>query len=248
MGRIKKKEQTPRHHPKRIITRWLEHIVGLFYPSVCAACGDLLIKEEEIVCLKCRHLLPKTGYERYTDNPLAQMFYGRIRFHAVMACFFFAKQGKIQHLLHELKYKGNKEAGIFLGQQIGLCVEDAPAYHDIDYIIPVPLHPKRQRERGYNQSEMIANGISEITGFQVGTKYLIRTINTATQTKKSKEERYENVKDIFVLQHAEELEGKHVLLVDDVLTTGATLESCAHKLKSIPGITISAATAACAGI
>ena len=228
-------------------TQWLDSIIGLFYPRVCAACGGVLMKNEETVCLKCRFLLPKTGYEHHADNPLAQIFYGHVRFHAMMACFFFSKQGKVQHLLHELKYKGNKEAGVFLGRQLGTCIKEAPLYQGIDYIIPVPLHPKRQRKRGYNQSEMIAHGIAEITGIPVKTQYLIRMVNTATQTKKSKEERYENVKDIFVLQHAEELEGKYVLLVDDVLTTGATLESCAHKLETVADITISAATAACAG-
>lgn len=205
------------------------------------------MKDEETVCLKCRYLLPRTGYETFPDNPLSQTFIGRVNFHAVTACFFFSKQGKVQHLIHELKYKGNKDAGVFLGQQLGESIKDAPLFQGIDYLIPVPLHPKRQRKRGYNQSEMIANGISETTGIPVATQFLIRSVNTATQTRKSKDERYENVKDIFELHHAEELVGKNVLIIDDVLTTGATLESCAHQLEKVPGIIISAATAACAG-
>ena len=226
---------------------WLHSILNLFYPRVCAACGESLLKDEETVCLKCRYLLPKTGYELNPDNPLAQTFYGRVKFHAVTACFFFAKSGKVQHLIHELKYKGNKEAGVFLGQQLGETIKDAPLFQGIDYLIPVPLHPKREKQRGYNQSLMIAKGINEVTGIPIGDKYLIRAVNTATQTKKSAEERYKNVKDIFEVRFPEELEGKHVLLVDDVLTTGATLESCAHQLEDISGIIISAATAACAG-
>lgn len=229
------------------IRDWLHSILNLFYPRVCAACGEVLLKDEETVCLKCRFLLPKTGYENHTDNPLAQSFYGRVRFHAVTACYFFAKSGKVQHLIHQLKYKGNKEAGVFLGQQLGETIKDAPLFQGIDYLIPVPLHPKRERKRGYNQSLMIARGISEVTGIAIGDKYLVRAVNTATQTKKSSEERFKNVKDIFEVRFADELKGKHVLLVDDVLTTGATLESCAHQLENIPGITISAATAACAG-
>lgn len=224
-----------------------ENVVNLFYPRVCAACGDTLLKDEETVCLKCRYLLPKTGYELHADNPLAQMFYGRVRFHAVTACFFFAKQGKVQHLIHELKYKGNWEAGVFLGQQLGESLKNAPLFQGIDYLVPVPLHPKREKKRGYNQSLMIARGIAEVTGIAIGDRFLVRGVNTATQTKKSKEERFQNVKDIFQVYHAEELQGKHILLIDDVLTTGATLESCAHKFEDIPGITISAATAACAG-
>ncbi len=229
------------------LRNWLDSILNLFYPRVCAACGETLLREEDTVCLKCRYLLPRTGYELHADNPLAQIFYGRVKFHAVTACFFFAKSGKVQHLIHELKYKGNKEAGIFLGQQLGESIKEAPLFQSIDYLIPVPLHPKREKKRGYNQSLMIAKGISEVTGITIGDNYLVRAVNTATQTKKSAEERYKNVKDIFEVRSPEELIGKHILLIDDVLTTGATLESCAHQLESIPGITISAATAACAG-
>ena len=226
---------------------WLNSILNLFYPRVCAACGEALLKDEETVCLKCRYLLPKTGYELNAENPLAQHFYGRVRFHAVTACFFFAKSGKVQHLIHELKYKGNKEAGVFLGQQLGETIKDAPLFQGIDYLIPVPLHPKREKQRGYNQSLMIAKGISEVTGIAIGDKYLVRAIYTETQTHKTAEQRFKNVKDIFEVRFAEELKDKHVLLIDDVLTTGATLESCAHQLENIPGIVISAATAACAG-
>ena len=226
---------------------WLYSILNLFYPRVCAACGETLLKDEETVCLKCRYTLPFTGYENHADNPLAQVFYGRVRFHAVTACFFFAKTGKVQHLIHELKYKNNPEAGVFLGQELGKTIKDAPLFQGIDYLIPVPLHPRREKQRGYNQSLLIAQGINEVTGIPIGDKYLIRAIYTTTQTKKSAEERHKNVKDIFEVRFPEELEGKHVLLIDDVLTTGATLESCAHQLENIPGITISAATAACAG-
>ena len=226
---------------------WLDSILNLFYPRVCAACGEILLKNEETVCLKCRHTLPFTGYELHADNPLAQTFYGRVKFHAVMACFFFAKTGKVQHLIHQLKYKGNKEAGAFLGQQIGETIKNTILFQGIEYLIPVPLHPRREKQRGYNQSLMIARGINEVTGIPIGDKYLIRAIYTDTQTKKSADERHKNVRDIFEVRFAEELEGKHVLLIDDVLTTGATLESCAHQLEGISGITISVATVACAG-
>ena len=230
-----------------ILRNWIHHIINLFYPHVCAACGESLVKGEETVCLKCRFLLPKTGYELNPNNPLAQSFYGRVRFHAVTACFFFAKSGKVQHLIHELKYKGNKEAGVFLGQQLGESIKEAPLFQGIDYLIPVPLHLKREKQRGYNQSLMIAKGIHEVTGIPIGDKYLVRAVHTATQTKKSADERFKNVKDIFEVRFAKELENKHILLIADVLTTGATLEACAHQLEDIPGIVMSAATAACAG-
>ena len=226
---------------------FIDSIIGLLYPSVCAACGNSLFKWENLVCTRCRNLLPKTGYELNEDNPLARMFYGKVRLQAVMACFFFSKEGKVQHLIHELKYKGNKEAGVFLGQEIGKAIQEAPLYQGLDYLVPVPLHPKREKERGYNQSLMIAQGISEVTDIPIGEDLLVRSVNTATQTHKTKDERWENVKDIFDVRHPERLEGKYVLLVDDVLTTGATLEACALKLSAIPKITISCATAACVG-
>ena len=226
---------------------FIHSIIGLIYPSVCAACGTPLFKWEKLVCTRCRSLLPKTGYELNEDNPLARLFYGRVRLKAVTACFFFSKEGKVQRLIHELKYKGNADAGVFLGQELGKTIKEAPLFEGLDYLIPVPLHPKREKERGYNQSMMIARGVNEVTGIPVGDQYLFRSVNTATQTHKSKEERWQNVKDIFEVKHAEQLEGKYVLLIDDVLTTGATLEACALKLSSVPGITIGCATAACAG-
>lgn len=226
---------------------FIHSIIGLIYPSVCAACGTPLFKWEKLVCTRCRSLLPKTGYELNEDNPLARLFYGRVRLKAVTACFFFSKEGKVQRLIHELKYKGNADAGVFLGQELGKTIKEAPLFEGLDYLIPVPLHPKREKERGYNQSMMIAQGINEVTEIPIGDQYLVRSVNTATQTHKSKEERWQNVKDIFEVRHAEQLEGKYVLLIDDVLTTGATLEACALKLSSVPGITIGCATAACAG-
>lgn len=226
---------------------FIDSIIGLFYPSVCAACGNSLFRWEQVVCTRCRNLLPKTGYELNEDNPLACKFYGKVKLKAVTACFFFSKEGKVQHLIHELKYKGNQEAGIFLGQEIGRAIKEAPLFQGIDWLVPVPLHPKREKERGYNQSLMIAQGISDITGIPVGDGFLVRSVNTATQTHKTKDERWENVRDIFEIRHPERLEGKYVLLVDDVLTTGATLEACALTLSAVSDITISCATAACAG-
>ena len=225
---------------------FIDALIGLLHPSVCAACGTSLFKWEKLVCTRCRTLLPKTGYEQHEENPLARMFYGKVRLKAVTACYFFSKEGKVQHLIHELKYKGNADAGVFLGQELGKTIKEAPLFQGLDFLIPVPLHPKREKQRGYNQSMMIARGISDVTGIPVGAKFLFRSVDTATQTHKTKEERWLNVKDIFELRNAEKLEGKNVLLVDDVLTTGATLEACALKLSTVQGITISCATAACA--
>lgn len=225
----------------------IDALIGLFYPSVCAACGNTLFKWEDTVCMRCRGFLPKTGYEMNEDNPLARLFYGKVKLKAVTACFFFSKEGKVQHLIHELKYKGNADAGLFLGRELGKSIKEAPLFQGIDYLIPVPLHPQREKKRGYNQSMVIARGISEATGIPIGAEFLVRSVNTATQTRKTREERWQNVKDIFEVKKPERLAGKYVLLIDDVLTTGATLEACALRLSEVPGISISCATAACAG-
>ena len=224
----------------------LTHLINLFYPRVCAACGNLLMSKEETVCLSCRYLLPKTLYEKNADNPLAQMFYGQIDFHAVTAEFFFSKTGKVQHLLHQLKYEGNKDAGFFLGQQLGESIKETELFRDINYLVPIPLHPKKEHIRGYNQSHVIAQGVENMTEIPIIKDCLYRKVFTSTQTKKSREERWDNVKDIFDIKDYERLKGRHVLLIDDVLTTGATLMAAGKKLSQIPDIKISVATAACA--
>lgn len=223
----------------------LNHLINLFYPRVCPACGNLLIQGEETVCLSCRYLLPKTHYENNPENPLAQMFWGQVDFHAVTAEYFFSKTGKVQHLLHQLKYQGNKDAGYFLGQQLGESIKNAELFQGIDYLVPIPLHPKKEHLRGYNQSFVIAQGIEEKTKIAIARDCLVRKVFTSTQTKKSREERWNNVKDIFEIQNKDKYKGKHLLLIDDVLTTGATLLAAGKTLSQISDIKISAATAAC---
>ena len=223
-----------------------KNIINLLFPRTCAGCGNILLEGEDTVCTTCRFLLPKTGYEHNPDNPLAQLFYGQMPFNAVMAEFFFSKTGKVQHLIHGLKYHHCRENGIFLGQEIGKSLLQEPDYQGIEYIIPIPLHPKKEKIRGYNQSHVIAEGISDIMNVPIAEKCLVRKVFTDTQTKKSREERYQNVKDIFDVKNAAKIAGKHVLLVDDVLTTGATLMSAGKALLQVEGIKISVATVACA--
>jgi len=225
----------------------LQSLINLLFPRVCAACGSLLLEGEDTVCTTCRFLLPKTGYEMNPENPLAQSFFGQMPFNAVTAEFFFSKSGKVQHLIHGLKYHGCRENGLFLGREIGKSLLKAPDFQGIDYIVPIPLHPKKEKIRGYNQSHVIAEGIRDEIQIPIAEKCLVRNIFTATQTKKSREERWQNVKDIFDVRNPEKLAGKHVLIVDDVLTTGATLMSAGKALMQIEGIKISVATVACAG-
>ena len=222
-------------------------LINLFFPRTCVACGNLLLEGEDTVCTTCRFLMPKTHYETNPDNPLAQNFFGQMPFNAVSAEFFFSKTGKVQHLIHGLKYHHCRENGIFLGQEIGRSLQKAPDYQGLDYIIPIPLHPKKEKIRGYNQSHVIAEGINEIMNVPIAENCLVRKVFTDTQTKKSREERWQNVKDIFDVKNPSQLEGKHVLVVDDVLTTGATLMSAGKALMKVDGIKISVVTAACAG-
>ena len=222
-------------------------LINLLFPRVCAACGNLLLEGEETVCTTCRFLLPKTGYENNPNNPLAQYFFGQMPFNAVSAEFFFSKSGKVQHLIHGLKYNHCRENGIFLGQEIGKSLLKTPDYQGINCLIPIPLHPKKEKIRGYNQSHVIAEGISEIMNIPIAENCLVRNTFTQTQTKKSREERWNNVKDIFEVKNSSEIAEKHVLLIDDVLTTGATIMSAGKALYQVDGIKISVVTAACAG-
>lgn len=226
---------------------FFNNIIDLFYPRVCEACGNSLMHNEDTVCMTCRYLLPKTGYEMSENNPLAQMFYGLVDFNAVTAEFFFSKSGRIQNLVHGLKYNGCKAAGFFLGEELGKSISKSPFFTDIDCLVPVPLHKKKEFKRGYNQSFVIAQGVEKITGIPIIDNVLFRKTYTETQTKKNKEERWENVKDVFEVKNAESLYGKHLLLIDDVLTTGATLIAAGTTLREISNVCISVATTACAG-
>ena len=223
---------------------WFKHLLSLFFPHVCQACGESLRKQEEVVCLSCLYKLPKTGFHMHAENPVSRVFWGRVDLNAASSFLFFSKGGKVQHLIHSLKYKGNQETGVYLGRLFGTDLQKSELFENVDLVIPVPLHPKKQHKRGFNQSSSIAKGIGEAMEIPIVSNKLIRIINTSTQTKKSRESRWDNVKNAFKVRETSSLENKHILLVDDVLTTGATLESCAQNLLKIPGVRVSVATLA----
>ena len=210
------------------------------------ACGNNLFRNEHIICTSCLFHLPKTNYHLETDNPISQTFWGRTHINTAAACYFFTKAGKVQHLVHQLKYKGKKEVGVFIGELYGKELINALNFNKTDVIIPVPLHPNKEKKRGYNQSEAFAIGLSSSMNVPIDTTSLIRTFASETQTKKTRFKRWENVKEIFSLQNAEKLKNKNILLVDDVITTGATIEACANLLNTIEGITINIASIAVA--
>ncbi len=215
--------------------------ISLLFPRVCTACGNTLIRNEDILCTFCLYELPRTNYHLMKECPLDFTFRGRVRLERTAALYTFHKKGKVQHLIHQLKYNGRKDVGVYLGKLLGSDLLRSGLYQDVVKVIPVPLHHIKLRKRGYNQSEQFAIGISEAMHIEMDTSSLIRTINTDTQTKKTRLARWENVKDIFKVTTPEALTDKHILLVDDVITTGATLESAAKALLQVEGVKISIA-------
>ena len=222
----------------------LTDFFNLLYPKLCPACHKLLKQGEKEICIPCSFDLPYTDFHQYADNPLAKQFWGRVPLHAAMALLYFTKGGRTQNLIHQLKYKDQPEVGLFLGRAIGLRLLQSETYSGIDVLLPVPLHPRRERKRGYNQSDYIARGIAEVLKVPMNNKTLLRNISTATQTKKNRYNRYENLQQAFIIKQPEAIQNKHVLLVDDVITTGATLEACAQAIQLYQPLKISVAAAA----
>jgi len=222
----------------------LSDFLSLFYPRICMACGNTLFKNEEVLCTFCLFHLPKTNFHLEKDNPVSMTFWGRVPVYSAAACYYFRKGGKVQHLLHQLKYNGQKEIGVYIGKRYGHDLKQSEFFKTVDCVLPVPLYWKKERQRGYNQSEMFASGLAEAMNIELNTNTLLRIKASETQTKKSRFGRWENVKEIFEVKNAEHLAGKHLLLVDDVITTGATLEASIHALLTIPEVKISIAAIA----
>lgn len=204
--------------------------INLLYPQPCSACGEILTKNESSICTACIVNLPKTNYHLQFDNPLNKIFWGRVSIEMVAAYYYFNKGNKVQNLLHQLKYKGANQLGEKIGFLYGYDLLNIDNFKNIDFIVPVPLHPKKMKKRGYNQSEYFANGLAQALKKEVITNLLLRTVNSETQTKKSRFNRWENVATIFTISENQPIIGKHILLVDDVITTGATIEGCAQLL------------------
>jgi ComF family protein len=224
---------------------WYDFI-SLVFPRVCASCGNTLLRHEACICNFCLVHLPATDFHHHSDNPASRLFWGRALVHHVASLYYFHKGSRVQHLVHLLKYKGKEEVGVFLGKHYGNELQKSPLFADVDVIIPVPLHPKKLRKRGYNQSEVFARGLSQSMQAVTDNRTLLRITATDTQTRKSRFRRWENVSEVFALHQPEHLAGKHLLLVDDVVTTGATLEACVQELLKCKDVKVSIATIACA--
>lgn len=223
-----------------------DDLLSLVYPDLCIICGESLVRGEKMICLNCFNNIPKTNYHLEPDNTVEKRFWGKVPVYRGTSFFYFYKGSPFQKLLHELKYKGNKEIGEIIGKYAAIDLISSPDFCTVDVIIPVPLHPKKLAKRGYNQSECIANGLASVLKKPVDIYNLKRIRETKTQTKKSIFERYKNTKGVFALQDKTIFREKHVLIVDDVLTTGSTLEACMQVLMETKHIRISVFTLAIA--
>jgi ComF family protein len=223
---------------------YLADFVSLLFPELCKACGESLVSGEDLLCTDCRYNLPFTDFHLKADNIVAQQFWGKINLEATYAMCYFTKGGKMQHLMHQFKYKGIQNIGDLLGNIAGEQLIKNPVFSNADLIIPVPLHKSRLRKRGYNQSANFANGLSEKLNIPVDEDNLVRIRATETQTHRSRFSRFENMQQVFTLANPEALINKHVILVDDVITTGSTLEACGAELLKVEGLKLSIATIA----
>ena len=209
----------------------LTDLISLFFPHLCEACDQPLVKGEDILCSHCLHKLPRTNAHKIDNIFITAKLYVKLNISGIYSFLYFRKQSSVQKLLHKLKYKNKPQIGTFLGKLFGSELAEAGInFSSYDFIVPVPLHKSRQRRRGYNQSEKFSSGLSEVLNIPVNQSIIQRIHKSTTQTRKTRQQRWENVKDIFYVYHAEEIKNKRILLIDDVITTGATLEASANKL------------------
>lgn len=197
------------------------------------------MRNERLICTDCFVRIPRTGYHTQPENPVAQLFWGRCQIEKASAFSYYNKGSRIRKLIHNLKYKGIQEIGPEMGKIYGRSLKDSGFTADIDIIIPVPLHKSKKRVRGFNQSELISIGLSEATGVPVDLLSLARVSVSETQTTRSRYDRWTNVEGIFKVTGQESIKGRHILLVDDVITTGSTIESCTNELLKTEGVRVS---------
>lgn len=217
-------------------------VAGVLFPATCACCGDILMAGERQICINCLADLARTGYSPYANNPVERTLMGRVPFECATALYHYRKGNTVQHLIHAMKFHGRSSLCTIMGRQLGLDLMGSGRFDDVDLLLPVPLHWTRKLQRGYNQSELICQGIAEVMHRPISRGDLIRPRRTHKQSQQKEELRIANVENAFRVRHSDKLQGRHILLVDDVLTTGATLMACTDALAVVSGIRISVAT------
>lgn len=221
--------------------KFLKDILNIFFPEVCVCCYEQLTINENTICLTCRHDLPLTNFSFEPNNLVEKSFFGRSKIESATALFYFLKKGKTQQLIHELKYNKQQQIGNFVGNWLGSVLIESNRFDNIDYVVPVPLHRKKLKSRGYNQVTTFGKSLAKQLNTQYNEDFLIKISSTKTQTKKLRLDRWKNVQELFVIKNNDSLKNKHILLVDDIITTGATLESCCNAFANIEGLKISLA-------
>lgn len=217
----------------------INDFLSLIYPRYCEACGSNLYKHEDLICNQCIITLPHSNYHLLSVNEINLLFAGRVPLVYALCIFNFEKSGRVQKLIHALKYQNQMGLGIWLGNYYANLLKAKSILDDVDLLIPIPLHKNKLKQRGYNQSECFAKGLSEVFERPMLNNCILRLSETSTQTKKKKFERWQNVEGVFKINNPSILENKHVLLVDDVITTGATIDATWQAIKDIEGIKIS---------
>ena len=217
---------------------FFESFLNLIYPRLCVCCGTPLVKQEHFICSACEYELPLTRFHHQEDNPVARLFWGRVYFQYASAYLQFQKHSRVQKIIHHIKYHEGKALAIEMGRRAGMELISSPL-QTVDMIVPVPLHSSKEHLRGFNQSLLIAEGMAQVMQKPVHNTCLVRTKASGTQTHHSRYARWENVEGIFAVRHPEQIAGKHLLLVDDVVTTGATAEACGTALLTVTGVKVS---------
>lgn len=236
-------ESLMKHFP--ILQTWSQALLNFFFPRYCPICGEILYHPQMVLCVSCDIKLPRTRQHLQPDNEMEKMFWGKIPLARAASYFYYSRGSQNDRIIHQFKYRGQKELARQIARMAACELQPSGFFQGIDYLIPVPLHPEREKQRGYNQSEWLAKGLSDITGIPVCTHWVERTLSTETQTRKSAYERRHNMQHVFsLLANPAELSGKHLLLIDDVLTTGATLTACAEVFCNIENLQISIFTLA----
>ncbi|TDH24067.1 ComF family protein [Segetibacter sp. 3557_3] len=226
------------------LKEWTGDFIHLLFPHNCVGCGSDLLGNEDELCFRCHTDLPVTGFFDQPGNPVEQIFYGRLNVKSAAAAYYFTKDSLIQQLIVQLKYRGNKEIGYYLGKLAGQYLVGSRYFKKADLLLPLPLNKKKEKKRGYNQAAVICAGMASVCGIPVLETAAYRNVFTETQTHKGRTGRWLNMEGVFTVRDPEPLRNKHILLVDDVVTTGATLESCGAAILSIPGTELSIATLA----
>jgi ComF family protein len=218
-----------------------DSLLHLLFPNVCTGCGSDLVGDKAVLCLKCIDAMPETNFELHPDNPVEKKFWGRLQLRGATAQYYFTRESLMQHLMHQFKYKGNKELGLQLGRMMGDNLKRSGRFK-IDALIPLPLFASKEKRRGFNQAVVLCEGIGEYLNTPVLKDVVARSHYTDTQTKKGRIERWQNMEGKFVLANPDAIYNKHVLLVDDVVTTGATLEACGAEILKAGKVKLSVAT------